>query len=1119
MSEPIRIGVYICHCGRNIAGMVDVEDAAKYAGKLPDVAVSKTYKYMCSAPGQQLIQEDIRQNKLNRVVVASCSPLLHETTFRNATEGGGLNPFYMHMVNIREHVSWVHEDSGEATQKAKDLIRAAVGRVRHHTALEKKKVPVNPNVLVVGGGIAGIHAAITLANSGKKVYLVEKEPTIGGHMAQFDKTFPTLDCAACILTPKMMQVREHPNIELMAYSEVEGIDGFVGNYEVQIRKKARFVDEITCTGCGECTNVCPVDIPSEFDEGLGSRKAIFRSFPQAVPSTFTISRRGAPPCEAGCSIHQNAQGYVTLVAKGKFKEALDVILRDNPLPSICGRVCTHPCTTYCTRCNVDDPINVPGIKRFVTDYAGDYKLPKPKKERNEKIAIVGSGPGGLMAAYELRQKGYQTVIFETLPVAGGMLTVGIPEYRLPRDVLNKEIGRLKDIGVEIRTNSPVGKKITIEKLQKEYSAVFIAIGAHIERKLGVPGENLKGVWGGIEFLRKVNLEGPFKVGKKIIVIGGGNSALDAARTALRCDAKEVEIVYRRTRAEMPADEREICDAEAEGIKITYLAAPLEILGKDRVNGLKCQRMKLGEPDSSGRPRPVPIPGSEFTIDCDEMIATIGQVPDLASLGDKLGVKTTRWGTFDVDKLTLETNIPGVFAGGDCVTGPDVVVNAMYAGKKAAISIDRLINKQEMRLGRDQEGPYRAEYEIDTRGEAVKKQLLIPCLPPEIRKISFEEVHTGYTPEMAREEAKRCLNCGICSDCRLCESACEPKAINYFMKDKIEKVKVGTVILATGFKIFDAKRMPQYGHGRLPNVRTSLEIERMVNSSGPTGGEVKLENGEKPKSVGIIHCVGSRDKNTNRYCSRVCCMYSLKLAHLIKERTGAEVYNFYIDMRAPGKGYEEFYDKLLEEGVQFIRGRVAEVTDWTMTHEEEGKLVIRVEDTLAGFVRRIPVDMVVLSVGLEPREDAQDVRRMFNISCSTEGFFLERHPKLAPVDTFTDGIFIAGCCQAPKDIPDTVAQAGAAAGGALALVDKGHIELEPNTAFIIEEDCSGCKSCIPLCPYTAISFIEKKKKAEINEALCKGCGTCVASCPSSSIRQNLFQDDQIFSEIEEVLVYE
>jgi heterodisulfide reductase subunit A len=326
-------------------------------------------------------------------------------------------------------------------------------------------------------------------------------------------------------------------------------------------------------------------------------------------------------------------------------------------------------------------------------------------------------------------------------------------------------------------------------------------------------------------------------------------------------------------------------------------------------------------------------------------------------------------------------------------------------------------------------------------------------------------------------------------------------------------------VATGFKTFDASRIANYGYGRYDNVFTALEIERMVNASGPTGGEVLLRDGSHPKAIGIIHCVGSRDNKTNKWCSRVCCMYSLKLAHLLKEHSGAEVYNFYIDMRTPGKNYEEFYDKLLTEGVHFIRGRVGEVTDWTMTPEEEGKLVIRVEDTLAGFVRRIPVDMVVLATGLEPQADSQEVRRLFNMSCGSEGFFLERHPKLAPVNTFTDGIFLAGACQGPKDIPDTVAQAGAAAAEAMLLIDKGYVEQEPNTAFVLESECSGCKSCVSLCPYNAISFDEITKKAKINEALCKGCGTCAGACPSGSIVQNLFEDSEIFSEIKGVLAYE
>jgi heterodisulfide reductase subunit A len=373
------------------------------------------------------------------------------------------------------------------------------------------------------------------------------------------------------------------------------------------------------------------------------------------------------------------------------------------------------------------------------------------------------------------------------------------------------------------------------------------------------------------------------------------------------------------------------------------------------------------------------------------------------------------------------------------------------------------------------------------------------------------------PQVPVVDAETCIQfkSGKCK--KTCIEACgERHAINLAAQPTEEKIEVGTVILATGFQAFDAARVPYYGYGTYPNVYTALEVERLVNASGPTGGEVVLRDGRKPQTVGIVHCVGSRDENTHRWCSRVCCMYSLKLAHLIKEHTGAEIFNFYIDIRTPGKGFEEFYQKVLNERVHFIRGRVAEVTEWELDPSEAGKLVIRVEDTLAGFVRRIPVDMVVLATGLEPRADSQEVRRMFNISCGSDGFFLERHPKLAPVSTFTDGIFLAGCCQAPKDIPDTVAQAGAAAAEALALIDAGYVESEPNTAHVMEEICSGCKTCMTMCPYHAISFMSEIRKSRVNEALCKGCGTCVVACPSGAMRQNMFEDQEIFEEIEGIL---
>lgn len=396
-----------------------------------------------------------------------------------------------------------------------------------------------------------------------------------------------------------------------------------------------------------------------------------------------------------------------------------------------------------------------------------------------------------------------------------------------------------------------------------------------------------------------------------------------------------------------------------------------------------------------------------------------------------------------------------------------------------------------------------------------------------RKVIHEELYLGpwtairvpirqAVPMVPFIDENACIHFKT-GECKICEKVCDRQAINHEMQEETREIEVGSIILASGFKPFDARRIPAYGYGRFPNVITALEFEKLVNASSPTGGKILCANGEEPKSVGIIHCVGSRDENYNEYCSRVCCMYSLKFAHLIKEKTTAEVYDFYIDMRCFGKGYEEFYHRLLEEGTKFVRGRVSEITDMALTEAEEGKLIIRVEDTLLGMVRRIPVDMVILAVGLEPGIKHNELAKIFNISCSQDMFFLERHPKLAPVSTFSDGIFLAGTCQSPKDIPDTVAQAGAAASEALALADKGTFELEPITAEIDEELCSGCQICVGLCPFSAITYDKDKGISVVNDALCKGCGTCVAACPSGASQQKHFRDRQIFAEIEGIFL--
>ena len=906
--------------------------------------------------------------------------------------------------------------------------------------------------LVVGGGIGGMQAALDLANGGIKVYLAERGPAIGGVMAQLDKTFPTNDCAMCTMAPRLVEIGRHKDIDILTLSEVERVDGHAGNFTVSLKQQPRFVDATKCTGCGACTTECPVTLPSEFDQGLGERKAIYRPFPQAVPNIFTISRRGTSPCQAACPVHQDGQGYVTLIAQRRFEEALRVILRDNPLPSICGRVCTHPCTSACTRGRVDDPVNLPALKRFITDQCPDYKLPQPTvPDRPERIAIVGSGPAGLVCAYQLRQKGYRPTIFEALSTAGGMLAVGIPSFRLPRRLLNAEVDRLRAIGIEILLDTPVGRSIAFDDLRKSFAAVFVAIGAHVERKLAVPGENLIGVTGGVEFLRRVNLEKPVIPGRQVLVIGGGNSALDAARTALRCGATAVTIVYRRTRAEMPADHREIEEAQREGIKLMFLTAPksFQADANGRVTGLECLKMKLGRPDASGRPAPEPIPGSEFVLPCDAAIVSIGQFPDVGALGERLGLEITKWGTLTADPLTLETGLPGVFAGGDCVTGPDVVVNAKLAGRKAAKSIDRWLNRQDLRIGRELEGPYRTEYEVDTTGVLMQRQVHMQALDPATRGRTFAEVHVGYTVEEAVSEAKRCLACGICCDCHICATACQAHAIDYTQREQKIELNVGAVVLAPGYEIFDARLKKDLGYGRFPNVITALEFERILSASGPYSGHVlRPFDRQQPKRIAFLQCVGSRDSEHD-YCSSVCCMYATKEAIIAKEHLGEGLQCdvFFMDLRAFSKGFEQYYHRAQELGVRYIRSRVPKIEEVPGTRN----LIVHY---LAENDRKIfeEYDLVVLSVGMQPPKDVKVLAERCGVTlnefnfCGTSAF--------RPAETSREGIYVAGPFAEPKDIPETVMQASAAGSQVLSLLREARGTLITPKVYPPERDVKG-----------------------------------------------------------------
>ncbi|MGD8444891.1 MAG: NAD(P)-binding protein, partial [Desulfobacterales bacterium] len=829
----IRIGFYICHCGINIAYKVRVEEVAAFTRQLPNVIVAKDYKFMCSDPGQEMVEKDINEYALNRVVVASCSPRLHEKTFQAACQRAGLNPYMFQMASVREQVSWVTENEDDATRKAKTLAAAAISRVNYHHELETRQVSVHPDTLVVGGGIAGMQAALDIGNSGHKVYLVEKGTTIGGHMLQFDKTFPTLDCAACIGTPKMVEVAQNQNIELLSYSEVKEVSGYIGNYTVKILRKPRYVKEENCTGCGECINVCPVSVPSEWDEELGARKAIYRSFPQAVPITFCIDKKDRAPCVATCPAGINVQGYVQLIAQGKYQEAIQLIMERLPLPGVLGRVCPHPCESDCRRAEVDTPIAIRDLKRFAADQVDLVKLPLPKTEdRPEKIAVVGSGPAGLTVAYYLRLKGFQVTIFEALDKLGGMLRTGIPDYRLPPDTLDKEINYILRLGVETRTGVRFGTDFTLHNLKEAgYAAVFLGIGAHKSMNLRISGEqDTTGVIDAVRFLRETNLGETSSPGKKVVVIGGGNVAIDTARVAKRLGAEFVTVVYRRSEKEMPAYAEEIEGAKEEGIEFLFLTAPHRIrteMGK--VTGFECLKTMLGPPDAGGRRRPVPVEKSEFMIDCDVVIPAIGQRIDRSSVNRESDLQLTKWDTIQVNSDTMQTSIPHVFAGGDAVTGPASVIEAVAAGHKAVAAIQRFIDKKNLSHdtedSADQEPSGQNWQEIP---EDIIPEARVTSRHQDIRKRmgSFEEVDLNFSEAEAQQEARRCLNCGICSECMECVRVCEAKAIDHAMKPREIEVAVGSIILATGYDTFDPTRMKQYGYGIYPNVLTSIEFERL-----------------------------------------------------------------------------------------------------------------------------------------------------------------------------------------------------------------------------------------------------------------------------------------------------
>ena len=891
----------------------------------------------------------------------------------------------------------------------------------------KKKVGA---AMVVGGGIAGMQSALDLANSGFKVYLVERTSSIGGRMAQLDKTFPTNDCSMCMISPKLIEVAKHRNIEIITNAELEALEGEAGDFKAKILKKPRYIDLVKCTGCGDCVTACPVELKNEFEMGLSNRKATAKRYPQAIPGAFAITKGDRPPCKLTCPAGCNGQGYIALAGKGKYLEAFDHIKQWIPLPASVGRICHHPCEQQCNRGQLDEPLGIAPIKAFVADI-----VRQKRKEgtiaaavRNKidhakpKIAVVGSGPSGLTCAGDLAKKGYPVTIFEAASAPGGQLQWAIPKYRLPREALTADIQEIIDQGIELKLNTPIKDNFNLSYLKAQgYKAIYLAIGAQKSRNLAIPGANLAGVLLALDFLKEVNQEHPVNIGKKVVVVGGGNVAMDVARSARRLGASEVHAFCLEARSEMPAHSWEIEEAEEEGIQIHNSWGPQEIKAKDgkvaAIEFIKCISVFNNEKKFD----PKYDKNVTTQMECDSVIVAIGQATDLSVLSQNTAIKTVRGGLIAADPLTLATDEAGIFAGGDGVSGPKSAVEAIAHGHEGAVSIDRYLNGQDLKQGRVKvvENPA----PLPEGKHAKQKRVPLRKIELARRLSSFDEMNLMYSEDEAKHEADRCLNCGLCSECLQCAVVCQAKAVDHSQKAEHVELKIGSVVLAPGFDPFDAKIKSEYGYGRMPNVVTSMEFERILSASGPYQGQIKRpSDGKHPVKIGWIQCVGSRDQSCGRdYCSSVCCMYATKEAVIAKEHESAiQPTIFYNDIRAFGKSFERYYESARDKfGVRYINSIPSGVKELQKSHNllmeyigDDGKKV------------QEEFDLVVLSVGLVPAEGTKELAEKVGVQLDRFGFCVadERQPG----KTARPGVFVAGAFTAPIDIPESVMSASGAA---------------------------------------------------------------------------------------------
>jgi len=858
------------------------------------------------------------------------------------------------------------------------------------------------DVLVLGGGIAGMESARRLADGGLKVVLVEKEASIGGRVPGLSRVFPTLESAASVAGPLLSSVAQHPNVTTMTLSEIAGASTTAdGGHRVSIRRKPRYIDTDACKACGDCAKACTVTVPDPFNYGLTDRRAAHIPFPGAVPNKTLLQREGTSPCTYACPAGIKSHAYVSLVRSGQYEKAFTVVLEATPLAGSLGRACFAFCEAQCTHAEVDRSIPIRRLKRFIADshYAsGEGPAVRMSKPTDKRVAVVGSGPAGITAAFRLACKGHKVKVFEAAPVAGGLMRLAIPSYRLPIEVVEADVANVTALGVEIAVDSPVED---LEALRADgFDAVLIATGTSRSNELDVPGASLAGSMPALAFMRAAKTgTAPELRGRRVVVVGGGNVAMDTARTAVRLGAASTTVVYRRGRAEMPARLGEVEDAEREGVAFSFLAAPVGIAddGRGNVAGLRCVRTVLGEPDASGRRRPEPVRGSEFEVPCDAILPAIGLRPDEEAFGGF--AESTPGGMLAADPVTLQTAVPWLFAAGDVVSGPSNITAASGQGRRAAHMIDRMLTGRPLG-GFDLDGGLLPV--ADKAAVMARRSSHEPGFRPAAGLVAdaapgFEEIEGPLTEIDARLAASDCLDCAVCCECYECMHVCPNWAIKMNQREQIEEVEVGAMVVATGRGLAVSapgldERPPRHG-----NVITAAQLERMLAADGPFGAPIRPVDGRAPARIAYVLGRGAAGETSDGAGASFVRSNAIKQCRLIAETLpGAGVTVCVEPGIWAGGTLEEFRQDLRLSGAECVAARAEIVSDAT-----GGEAVLRLANDggLAGASTDSTYDLVVLAVGLQPGGSAD-----------------------LPVQGDGPGTFVAGTAAGTMDIAATLADA-------------------------------------------------------------------------------------------------